>query len=454
MKSFKNVGLAAFSSVLLGVLFFVFPADAGEGLLAPDSFRSALATAWSSNPEIRIARHALALAQEDMAVAWSYYGPTASAGASVLSQHNDPEDFGSASGETKLLSLEVTQPLYRGGRTVSSIKSARAGILAAEARLLQAEQSVLLAAVTAYMDVFRDTELVALRIDDENVLAKQRDAANVRFRLGDISKTDVSQAEAHLAEAKAARIKAEGTLKGSQALFEKVTGMPWTGKPELPVLGVSLPATLDEALVRADSDNPDIIAAAHLNESDRHNIRTLFGEILPAVDLVGSASRTYNPAFGNLDEQDNASLTVQAKIPLFSSGRAAARIRQARETENQSRVKIEDVRRIVRQGTIEAWEERLSAQAEAEARVAQVTAAKLAFEGTDQEARLGGRSMLDVLDAEHDLMDAQTALVAANRDATVSFFRLLSFLGGLNGKALGLEVGAIPGNDSNYENKK
>ena len=411
---------------------------ADDAAAPPDGFKMVLAQTWQGNPQLRAARSALDVAAEDIAYARSYWGPTASGSAGILSRHSYPDSFGSSSGETKTLKLEVVQPVYRGGKTVSAVKAAQSRVQSAEQSLLGVEQQVLLEAATAYMDLLRDTEIVRLHKNSEKVLENQKEAAKTRFELGDVSKTDVSQAEARLAEARASRIRAEGNLKQTQAVFERVIGSPPEGEIKKPSMAFSIPATLDEALVRSENKNPDVLKAAFDTEAGKHDTRTLFGEILPEVNLTGTATRTYNPSFGGADQQDNATVELAASIPLYSSGRAAARIRQSRQQENQDRIEIEVQKRSIREQTVAAWENLSASQAEVEARKAQVAAAEIAFEGIGEETKLGARTTLELLDSEQELLDAQTSLVVADRDVTVAFFRLLCAMGEMTGENLGL----------------
>lgn len=434
----RKAGIVSTLALLAGFYGQAALADAPKINPPPDFFKITLMQTWESNPELRSARSALDQAREEINYARSYWGPSASGTAGIVSRHSYPDSFGSASGETKTLQLEVVQPVYRGGKTVSATAAAQSRVNVATENLHAAEQRILLEAATAYMDILRDAEIVRLHESNEKVLERQRDAAKTRFDLGDVSKTDVSQAEARLAEAHAAKIKADGNLKQTQAAFEKLSGAKLGGALVRPVLAFSIPATLDDALALSESGNPEILKAVYENEAEKHDTRTLVGEILPEVNLTGTGTRTYNPTFGNADQQDNATVELKASIPLFSSGRAGARIRQARLQENQSRIDIETKKRAIREQTIAAWEDLAAGKAGLEARKAQVQAAQEAFDGMEQEAKLGSRTTLDLLDSEQELLDAQTALVGADRDVTVSFFRLLSAMGELTGEALGL----------------
>lgn len=419
----------------------------------PDFFRIALLQTWTDNPDLRAARSQLASAKDEVAYARSYWGPSAEGMASITSRMSNPDSFGASTGKTKIAQVEVTQPVWRGGRTVSSTEAAQSRVAAAEENLRASEQAVLLDAATAYMDVVRAAETVRLHINNEKVLERQREAAATRFDLGDVSKTDVSQAEARLAEARAGRVRAEGDLKQAQAAFERISGAGLAGELVRPELSFSIPSTLDEALTLADSGNPAVQKARRESEAGKHDTRALFGEILPEVNLTGTAARTFEPAFGGPDRQDTAVFKLQADIPIFSNGRASARIRQSREAENRELIAVEQVRRRIREEAIAAWEDMTASRAEVEARKAQVTAAAQAFEGMEQESSLGARTTLELLDAEQELLDAQTALVSAERDLTVSFFRLLSSTGEMTGHALGFD-GASKSSDKNtgYDN--
>lgn len=402
------------------------------------SFSAALAEAYKNNPQLEAARAQLRAVDESYAQAMSGYRPRVTGDASLAYAH-ESGNTGDNDADPKALSVGVSQPLYRGGTTQANVKSSENRIKAQRALLTTTEQSVLLDAVTAYMDVLRDQEIVQLNANNEKVLGSRLDAAKQRFELGDITKTDVSQADSRRAAATAARVRAEGDYHASRAIFERVIGLSPDGLQK-PSGEVMLPTTLDLALADASKNNPDIIFTNYNAEAAIASTDAIRGERLPQVDLTGSVGRTYDP-IQRLDSRlDDTSIGLRATMPIYSSGSTEARIRAARQVEQQRRYDIRDAERSVEQQVIDAWTSLESSKAEMEARAAQIQASELALSGVKVEADYGSRTTLDLLDAEQEYLDAQVAYVVAERDKIVAAYRLMAAMGELNAKTLQLNV--------------
>lgn len=402
----------------------------------------ALAAAYSHNPDLEAARAALRATDEQHAQAVAGFRPSLSGTASYSSSTQDGNKGTRTSADPKTLALTVTQPVYNGGSTLASVRQADNTIRAGRASLLVTEQTVLLAAVTAYTNVLRDREIVDLDINNENVLKNHLDAARAQFRLGSITKTDVSQAEARLAAAVAARVAAEGDLKVSRADFEKVVGAPPDGLLK-PVLNAPLPGTQEEALAEALARNPALLEARFLAEAAQDRTRAVRGELLPSVDLEGGISRSYDPATGLDDYIDGKSVLVQATIPLYGAGGGTySRVREARQIEVQRRRETDSAERAVRQAVIDAWETLAAANARNEAQTVQVRAEKMARDGVAVEAHYGSRTTLNLLDAEQEYLAAEVASVSSERDKAVAVYGLLAAVGRLTAEDLKLDVQA------------
>ena len=420
---------------LVAATFAVAPAQ-GQQLV------DALAITHDTNPTLSAQREALRATNEQVSQALSGFRPNVEADGDIGYQYSntDPSSGSSSSDSVTPSSIGITlnQPLYRGGRTTASVRSAEFAVQAARATYLSIEQQVLLDAVTAYMDVVREQAVLELSLNNEQVLRRQLQATRDRFQVGEVTRTDVSQAESRLARATADRIAAQGDLDSARATYARVIGRAAGAvSPPPPVTG--LPGSLEETIAQAEGNNPAIITANFNERSADANVDVVFGELLPEVSLVGRAQSTYEPS-DSIDQSDTASLTAQVTVPLYQSGAVSSRVREARYSANQSRIQVEETRRDVVENAIQAWETLTTARASIQSLVTQVSAARIALEGTEQEALVGSRTVLDVLDAEQELLDARVSLVRAQRDEVVATYALLAVIGQLTARALGLAV--------------
>jgi TolC family type I secretion outer membrane protein len=398
----------------------------------------ALAQAYASNPTLLAQRASVRAVDEGVPQALSGWRPTVSAEAGAglrqsKSSGNREQDLIPLNG-----GLSVTQPLYRGGRTVAGTMSAESNVLAARQTLRSVEQSVLLDGVRVYLDVLRDQARVQLTKNNEAVLTRQLEASRDRFEVGEITRTDVAQSEARLSNARAQRVSAEGDLAASRASFEQVIGRApgaLEPAPELP----GLPGSLAEAIELAQQQNPDVAAARETETAAGHDVRVASGRMLPSVDLVGSVQRSDETSFEDVSNR-NDSLIAQVKVPLYQAGSVSSQVRQAKEVRNQRRIEIEIARRAVVEEARQAWEALIAARSQISAREQEVRANEIALEGVKQEAAVGSRTTLDVLDAEQELLDSRVALVISDRDEYVTGYRLLAAVGGLTASGLGLQV--------------
>jgi TolC family type I secretion outer membrane protein len=300
------------------------------------------------------------------------------------------------------------------------------------------EQGVLLDAATAYMDVFREEAVLRLNINNEQVLSRQLQATRDRFNVGEVTRTDVAQAESRLARATAERIQAEGDLEVSRAFYEQIVGAKPTAVPN-PGYPAGLPAEVDEATTLALDGNPAVVSATFDERAARANVEAVKGELLPSVDLVGEASRSRNE--GTPDRTvDDITVTAELTVPLYQQGAVSSRIREAIQLAGENQLQVEEARRAAIEDAKSGFETLLTARASIQSREAEVRAAKIALEGVEQEAAVGSRTVLDVLDAEQELLDAQVSLVLDQRDAIVASYQLLAAVGRLTARELTLPV--------------
>lgn len=395
----------------------------------------ALRAAYISNPTLQAARAEMRATSEFLPQAQSGWMPSANASGTVTTADIDPGRTGDGTTSTAL-GASITQPLYRGGRTVSGIDSAESRIKAQAAILNATEQQLLLNVATAYMNVVRDRALVDLSENNITVVNRQLDASRNRFEVGEVTRTDVAQSQARLARAQANRTTAIGNLKSSLAAYEQLVGAPSDNLVQ-PTMAFAFPPTLDEALAAADKSNPLIAASQYLHEAAEKDIGVVFGELLPELGLSANVERTWDPQPGLVPDTTSKSLSLVATIPLYEGGYTRSRVRQAKFTANRRYIEIMETRREARQNVISNWETWKASQAEITSRQSQVDANLIAQEGVRQEAELGTRTILDALDADQEYLDAQVALVSAQRDEIVASFALARALGMLTPAALG-----------------
>lgn len=424
MKTFTlSVGIIAF------LCLFAVPAghaaeQAGVSDAASQSLSAILKETWESNPSLLSARVAQKALEETLPQAQAGWKPTVDADASV--SRVDPAGSALDARTPKDLGLSMEQPLFRGGRTVADIREANNAIRAGAARLKATEQSVLLSAARAYMDVVRDEALVALGEKNLEVIDRQLKATRSRFEVGDVTRTDVAQAQARLAQAQAGLVAARGALRASRAVFLQVTGRV-PERLQQPSEVLDLPESLDAAQSMAETSSPAIAAARYDYRASDDAKDAVRGELLPQVAAFGTLTRTWD-ALESTDGTGSA-VGVRAIMPLYEAGAVRSRLREAGHTAARKNLDLVAARRLAQEDIVTAWENLQAARAEIEARRAQVEAAALAREGVRQEADVGARTVLDALDAEQEALDAQVALVTAQRNEIVAQFTLAAALG-------------------------
>ena len=403
-----------------------------------ETLLDALRAAYSNNPTLRAERAALRAADEGVPQALSDFRPTTQAAGSLARRTQDTSTGGRTNLTPNTLSLTVSQSVYRGGRTVAATRQAENLVLSGRARLASVEQAVLGDAVAVYINVLRDQAVLQLDRNNELVLRRQLEATQDRFRVGEITRTDVAQAEARLARAASDRIQSEGNLISSRAAYKAVIGTPPGALEPAPQL-FDVPASEEEAIRIAVDNNPDLLAAVFAEAASRNAIDVADGGLLPTVSVDGDLSRVENSIAANT-ETESASVTARVVIPLYQAGAVYSRARERRQTNQQRRIEVEEARRDVIEGVTTAWERLSTARARYEARLEEVRAAEIALEGVRQEAEVGSRTTLDVLDAQQELLDARVGLVVDERDEYVAAFDLRAAIGQLTADQIGLDV--------------
>lgn len=424
------------------------------GAAQADTLKDAVSLALSSNPGLQAERARVDGLQERRVQARAQQRISASVDASAglqssWSSSRTSNDLDQTGTEPIGGSVGVQQPLYTGGRARAAINAADAQIAQGLAQFVSAETGVLLGVVQAFVDVRRDEEVVRIRQNNVRVLDRQREAAQARFEVGEITKTDVAQAEARLAGARTNLAIAQQRLAASRAAYARVVGQA-PGTLEAPPAAPALPETLDAALSDAERLNPQLAAARAQEALAKAAVRAAQAERRARATLNAGVSSNFDQAF-NGAESYGASLTARVSVPLFAGGALASREREARANETSARLAVQDRLRQVSEQVTNAWQGVLTAQAAIASTREQVRANETAFEGAELELQVGLRTTLDVLNQEQELLESRLALVSAERDAYVAAHALLSATGALRPSVLGLDpvpAAAAPARDA------
>lgn len=410
------------------------------GIAGAETLDDVLSSAYNTNPTLQARRARLRATDEGVPQALANWRPTVTLSGDVgrgryVSNTQDPYEQGRS---PRNGALTISQPLYRGGRTVAQTQQAEATVLAERALLAATEQTVLLNASTAYLNVVRDEAVLKLSINNEQVLRRQLEAAQERFRVGEITRTDVSQAEARLSRATADRVAAEGTLQDSRANFINVVGRA-PESPQAPETAVQVPGAFDEVKATTLAKNPNIVAADWTAKAAKEGVDLVFGELLPTVSLNGNLTRGQH-TLGQSTSYDNAEAVLRVSMPLYEGGGTYSRVRAQKHTYGQRKIEADQARRDSLESATRGWEDLQAARARTRSYVSQIRASEMALAGVEEEAKVGSRTVLDVLDAEQELFDARVNLVRAQHDEMVAAFQVKSALGQMTAEGLALPV--------------
>ena len=420
-----------------------------------ETLKEALSTAYLNNPTLQAQRASLRATDETINQAKAGWRPSIVASGRYGYRNSNSQQTFSTSGDTnpRSLSIEVRQPVFTGMQTVNGTSEARNQVNAARGQLANVEQQILLETVSAYMGVLRDMAVLDLTNNNVNVLKRQLEASEDRFRVGEITRTDVAQSKARLSRSVTEKIRAEAALAASRAAYLKIVGSA-AGTLQQPVSLPAMPASEEAALDIAQNNNPILLAARSTEQAARYNVKKQYGSLMPSVDVVARYSKNWE-SFSAIDQTTSKEIMAEMTVPLYQSGSVSSRIRQSRQIENQRRLETVSAERLVVEQVRNAWEGYREATARIASSEDQVTANDIALDGVRQEAEVGSRTILNVLDAEQELLDSRVSLVRAQRDQYVAAYTLLSAIGRLNAQDLNLEVDQYnpAHNTENVENK-
>ena len=415
----------------------------GVNAARAESLREALATAYLYNPTLKAARAQLRATDEEVAQAKSGFRPTITG--DLQSSYQDvksspPRPTVDGDSYPRSAGVTLNQPIFRGFRTINAVRGAEALVEAGREDLRVQEATVLLDAITSYVDVVRDQAILSLRQNNLKVLGEQLRATQERFDVGEVTRTDVAQAKARNSGASSDVSAARAALQASRATYQRIVGRaPGTLRDPGPAKQ-GLPKNVDEALSRGGERSPVILGAIFRERSQDHVVKQTEGELLPSVDLQANFTRSFDSSVGSGDRQDVTTVTGRVSVPIYEAGEVSARIRQNVETRSQLRYQIDEARELVRANVTSAWGTLVSSRAQITSDAAQVEANQVALSGVKEEEKVGQRTVLDVLNAEQEFLNAQVTLATSRRDLVVASYSVLQAMGQLSTAVLQLPV--------------
>ena len=443
----------------VSVLALLWTADAALA----DTLNSALAEAYQNSPSLNAERARLRATDEELAKAQSGYRPSIDINGDYGLQNlsssvkppklasgktptpaqilNNEASFRRYDGQTRPggFSVVLSQPLFEGFRTVNAVKAADAQIMAERAALVDAEQKTLLDTIRAYMDVLRDSATVTLRQNSLRLFTSEARATGERFAAGEMTRTDVAQAQARQSEALASLELSKAVLRNSLAEYERLVGHIPTRLTEPTGFERTLPAKLEDAVRAAMGSNPQVLQAAYLEAASRHEIRKILGEMLPDVRLQAQHNERFESST-LMNQQVSQSVTARVNVPIYQSGEVEARVRQAKQ-QHQGRLQdIEAARARARSAAIGAFAQVQAQRAQLAAVRQEIKALGDSLAGVREEQKAGTRTLLDVLNAEQEEVNAKVSGVRARHDMVVASYILLQAMGRLTASDLGLDV--------------
>jgi len=445
-----------------------------NGPVRAETLKEALTAAYLYNPTLKSARSQLRSVDNQVPLAKSGYRPTISANfqsgyentitrtpsnPTVLAGCTPPFTSGTCTSTFPIPAAGITggsvpegtyhprsaqvalqQNVFDGFRTYNNVKGAEAGVEAGREDLRNSEIGVLLNAVTAYMNVVRDQAIVNLRQNNVRVLSEQLRATQDRFKVGEVTRTDVAQAQSGLAQSQADLSIAQGTLYGDQALFAQYIGHPPGTLRDPGPPSRLLPKSLDGAINVAEAENPGILGAIFRERAQEHQVKQIKGQLLPQASLSASYTRSEQVGSPSIISQEDTRVFGTVTVPLYEAGSVSAQIRGAIETLSQRRQQIDEQRELARANVSAQWGLVIAARGNVAAGKAAVEATKIALQGVREEERVGQRTILDVLNSEQQFLNAQVNLVSFQRDLVVASYGVLAYMGRLTAYDVSLEA--------------
>jgi outer membrane protein len=416
----------------------------------PHTLIEAMAATYSNQPALQAERAKLRATDENVPAALAGWRPSVVMAGQVGYGNNLTREYlvtVSPAENVKVLAprqiataqATITQPIYTGGKVEANVNRSKNQVMAERATLIAQEQQSFNNTVSAYVGVIQAKELLDLQINNEQVLAKQLEATNDRFRVGEITRTDVAQAEAALEGARATRETAVGNLLTANSTFQQIIGVfPPDDLVEPQPLNLPVKSE-QEAASMATANNPTVITALYNDAAAKDSIDVAFSALLPQLSLQGQAFQQNNASSRSLST-NGYQVVAQLSVPLYQGGSEYAAVRQARQAQQQTQRLIDDAKRTAVQNAVQAWDTLVAAKASADSTRAQIRANEIALEGTEREAIVGSRTTLDVLNATQLLLQSRTTLVQNLAQVITASYGVAVAIGRLTARDMHLPV--------------
>lgn len=446
--------LAVACCLWMGAVFLT-----GVSSLRAQTMSEALTRAYIANPQLNAQRADTRAVDENLTAALANYRPTlnGTADAGILQQNfhipgtvqlGNNGFFSSTPGtnlntftEPRQAGITLTQNLFNGFRTENAVNQAHSQILSSRQALRNIEITVLGNSAIAYMNVLRDTAVYALRQNNVEVLEEQLSETRQRLAGGEVTRTDVSQAEAALAQGQADRATAQTNLRASIANYRQWIGVEPKKLAPGRALGNLLPKSLGAATEIAEAENPLVLGAIENAEAAESAVRIALGQLAPTLNLAGSVIQQWD-FFGTRQRLFDGLVSAQLNVPFYEGGAISSQVRQAKEKLAEAQLVVDQQRDQVRASVVTAWATWQDSLTVINAAKQQVRSAEAALEGVREEARLGQRTTQDILNAQQFLLNARVLLVTAQRDHVIASYSVLASIGKLSAQVLGLNVPA------------
>jgi outer membrane protein len=417
-----------------------------------ETMESALAKAYQNNPQLNAQRAIVRETDEGVPQALSGYRPTITANASIERQYSNTKELipptppllpnGAAFQDKGLttpqsVGASVSQNLFNGGQTGNRVRAAESKVTQARETLRMMEQSVLLSAATVFMDVSRDSANLGVQQNNVRVLDRTLTDTRNRFTAGQVTDTDVAQSEAQLAGGQATLHAAEATLTTTRANYRRIIGEEPTDLAPASAVDRLSPPTLNAAIAAGVAQNPSVTAGLYGVDVAQLQVKIAEGALFPT--LTGQYAVQYN-LFPNITTPRLYTNTVglNLSVPIYQGGAEYSAIRLNKESLDQQRLTVDQLRDQTRADVVQAWGQLQAAKAQIEASERQNVAAERALTGVRNEALAGQRTTQDVLNAEQALVNARQNLIVAQHDRVVASYALLAAVGRLSAQVLGL----------------
>ncbi|MGD9656654.1 MAG: TolC family outer membrane protein [Methylocystis sp.] len=426
----------------------------GAGNVSAETISSALARAYSGNPDLNEQRAEVRARDEDVSTAWSGLRPSANIQAGIGTLRSNLKIpvrvpvinrrigiYDEYTGFPRGATLNVSQTVFDGGRTENSVRRAESNVFESRAIMELSEQETLRSGATAFMDVLRDAAILSLRKSNIAVLELQFHDTQQRYQSGDVTNTDVAQSEASVSHARSEYFAAEAQLKSSSAIYRQIIGVEPKRLEPASTMERMLPKSVKEAINAAIVVHPAVVAALHRVDAAESAVKVAEGALLPSLSMNAQVSQQYDSFLGLPgSRQFSAGVNGNLNIPLYQGGGEYSSIRKAKELLTKARLNADAQRDRVRANVVSSYGLLDTAKSQIRSDQATVKAAELALKGVREEAQVGQRTTLDVLNAQQTLLNARVNLVISQRDRIVASYAALASIGGLNAEALHLNV--------------